>query len=222
MVEAVWPHYDTLFDLETSAGVVVTTEDHKFFNATTGVWTYAEHFSGGDAFVVAGAGDAHAVGLEWNSVSFEIAFDLTISEFHTYYVGVESPDGGVTFVLAHNTKKDPCGSAPSATPLTDIASDIRTSGLHPAAVNQRTIAVGQDTSGNLYVGSSNGFDAGQREAIDTHGVQRVPGSGSLHAEEELLRAVPDLQRIGTSVRAPCGPGEHNCLQQLVDRGVTIE
>ena len=80
--------------------------------------------------------------------------------------------------------------------MSNRTADRLRSGVHPAAANHRTIAVREAASGKLYVGSSNGFDAGQRAAIDIHGVQRVPGSGSLHAEEELLRAVPDLQRAG--------------------------
>ena len=112
--------------------------------------------------------------------------------------------------------------SPPRPALVNIAADIRTSGMHPAVRNQRTIAVGEDGSGALHAGSSNGFDAGQRAALQRHGVNRVPGSGALHAEEELLRGVPDLRRVGTSVRDPCGPTEHNCRQQLLDRGVEIE
>src|SRR5439155_14567962 len=60
--------------------------------------------------------------------------------------------------------------AGSATPLTDLADEVRTSGLHPAAVNQRTIAVGADSEGSLFAGSSNGFDAGQRAALERLGI----------------------------------------------------
>ena len=44
----------------------------------------------------------------------------------------------------------------------------------------------------------------------------------LRAYAAGLRDVPDLRRVGTSVRDPCGPDEHNCRQQLLDRGVEIE
>jgi hypothetical protein len=99
---------------------------------------------------------------------------------------------------------------------------VREAGLHPAARNHRTIAVGADSEGSLFAGSSNGFDAGQRAVLERLGITRVPGSGKLHAEEELLRGVPGLQRVGTSVRSPCGPAEHNCALQLVQRGVEVE
>ena len=94
--------------------------------------------------------------------------------------------------------------------LKDLANQIRTSGLHPASINQRTIGVGVDNEGALFAGSSNGFDPGQRATLDRLGITRVPGSQALHAEEELLRGVADVQRVGTSVRAPCGPFEHDC------------
>jgi RHS repeat-associated protein len=135
--------------------------------------------------------------------------------FDVENVAVSTVIGGGSGGLAHHL-------SPPRPSLVSIADDIRSSGLHPAARNQRTIAVGEDASGGLHAGSSNGFDAGQRAALQRNGVHRVPGSGRLHAEEELLRDVPDLQRVGTSVRDPCGPDEHNCRQQLLDRGVEIE
>lgn len=106
-----------------------------------------------------------------------------------------------------------------------------TSALHPAAMNHRVIAVGVDGDGHLWAGSSNGFDPGQRAALSRLGITRVPGSSYLHAEEELLPqaaatrglpGVPNLRRIGTSVRYPCGPLEHDCLGQLTNAGVGIE
>jgi RHS repeat-associated protein len=54
--------------------------------------------------------------------------------------------------------------------LTAIAQGIRTSATHAPAINQRTIAVGVDTEGRLWAGSSNRFDAGQRAALDRLGV----------------------------------------------------
>lgn len=43
----------------------------------------------------------------------------------------------------------------------------------------------------------------------------------LHAEEKLLYAVPDIKFIGTSFRAPCGPGEHGCAAALHAAGVEV-
>ncbi|MDS4028672.1 MAG: RHS repeat-associated core domain-containing protein [Candidatus Contendobacter sp.] len=102
----------------------------------------------------------------------------------------------------------------------EIADEIRNAG-HAIAANRRTIAVGEDAAGNLHVGSSNGLDRGMREAAEQLGVKQVPSQPGLHAEEELMDAISDLRRVGTSRRSPCGPGEHNCAQQLLDRGIEV-
>jgi hypothetical protein len=86
----------------------------------------------------------------------------------------------------------------------------------------RTIAVGMASTGKLFAASSRGFDPGQLAAANELEIEPVPGVRGLHAEENLLNSVPDLSRIGTSLRSPCGPEEHNCLQQLMDNGVEVE
>jgi RHS repeat-associated protein len=112
--------------------------------------------------------------------------------------------------------------APTRGRLKALANEIREGGVHAPARNQRTIAVGEDAQGVLWAGSSNGFDKGQRAAADRLGVQRVPSRKGAHAEENLLREVPELKRAGTSKRAPCGAGEHNCAAQLERAGVEID
>lgn len=102
-----------------------------------------------------------------------------------------------------------------------MADEIREAGS-VQAWSRRTIAVGEDASGGLHAGSSNGFDAGQRAAADRLGVRRVPSHRGTHAEEDLLREVPDLRRVGTSRRAPCGPGEHDCAGQLQHADVEVD
>jgi len=140
---------------------------------------------------------------------------------HDFYVVVT----GGTGVLVHNVDGPGCadGVPGAASPsLKDLANEVRTAGVHPAAINQRTIAVGIDSDETLFAGSSNGFDAGQRAALERLGIQRVPGSANLHAEEELLRGVPNLERVGTSVRAPCGPDENDCASKLARAGVEVD
>lgn len=105
--------------------------------------------------------------------------------------------------------------------LQGMANDIREAGKVQAR-SRRTIAVGEDATGKLYAGSSNGFDAGMRAVCDRLGISRVPSRLGCHAEEDLLRAIPGLKRIGTSKSAPCGPAGHNCASQLRDRGVEID
>jgi hypothetical protein len=116
--------------------------------------------------------------------------------------------------------------AVAAPNLRSLARQIRTAGRPGAAVNQRTVAVGEDAGGNLFAGSSGSFDAGQRAMADSLGIIRVPSrtlaGKALHAEENLLAAKPDMVRIGTDVRMPCGPLEHDCAAQLGNMGVVIE
>lgn len=76
--------------------------------------------------------------------------------------------------------------------------------------------------GNLYVGSSNGLDKGQRAVAKALGLKRVPTHKNHHAEENLLKNVPYLRRVGTSKRSPCGASEHNCAGQLSDRGILVD
>ena len=149
--------------------------------------------------------------------------DLTGSGLLTS-AGIGSLTGGIGGRFARPVSgRAPAAAAAEAGPsLRSLAGEVREAGLHPAARNNRTVAVGADEQGNLFAGSSNGFDRGQREALDRLGITRVPGSASLHAEEELLRGVSGLQRVGTSVRTPCGPSEHNCALQLLQRGVAVE
>lgn len=111
---------------------------------------------------------------------------------------------------------------PKKRSLKKMASEIREGGQHPAARNNRTIAVGEDAEGNLFAGSSNRFDRGQKVVAEKLGVKIVKSKAGQHAEENLMREVPGLKRVGTSVRAPCGPTEHNCAQQLADALIEVE
>jgi hypothetical protein len=122
------------------------------------------------------------------------------------------------------------GGAPACIPeegggpqsLKSLADQVRLAGRHPAAINQRVIAIGEDSQGQLHAGSSSYFDAGQRAALRELGIGRVPPIQGYHAEEEILTGVPDLVRIGISGQPPCGPEAHDCLGQLTNAGVEIE
>ena len=113
-------------------------------------------------------------------------------------------------------------AAEDAPSLQSLAARVREAGLHPAAVSRRTIAIGENSAGELFAGSSNGFDRGQRTMAQLPGIECVPCKAGMHAEENLLREVPRLRRVGTSVRMPCGPGEHNCAAQLQQALVKVE
>ena len=114
--------------------------------------------------------------------------------------------------------------------LTKLAKQISegNESTHFFAKVMRTVAVGQDSKGNLFAASSNGLEPGQVEVARSLGVTPLNTSTmevngkNLHAEEVLLRQVSDLEAVGTWKRLPCGDTEHNCMQQLIDADIKIE
>jgi YD repeat-containing protein len=208
---------DRIMRISVAGAVIRVTPEHPFYSPERG-WIDAGHLHQGDRLLTRDGRSLTITAISRGAARTTV-YNFEVEGDHNYYVSTAQ-------LLVHNCPAGggagEAGGAQSATPLKDLANKVRMSGLHPAAVNERTIAVGANAEGKLFAGSSSGFDAGQRAALERLGISRVPGSSALHAEEELLRGVPDLQRIGTSLRAPCGPLEHNCLQQLIDRGVTIE
>ena len=105
--------------------------------------------------------------------------------------------------------------------LVKLAEKVRNAGDRQAK-NMRTIAVGESKDGVRYVGSSNRLDKGQKEKASQLGLRAVKDRKGKHAEEDLMDQVPELKRVGSNKRAPCGPDEHNCRRQLQDRGIEID
>ncbi len=190
------------------SGVIVATAGHPFWTPNTRTWTNATDLAPGDRLSTLDGGTLKVLQIHRYS-AYQQARNLTVTQLHTYYV-----EAGETSVLVHN-----CG----VDELKAMAKQIREAGDHPAAINQRTVAVGQDETGNLTAGSSNGFDAGQREMADSLGIRRVPSLADQHAEENLLSdnngSLWPLRRVGTDARTPCGLEEHNCAGQLDDLGI---
>jgi Pretoxin HINT domain len=101
-VKAVIVEHDIdLYDLTVKAGgrdvVIQTTSHHRFWDQTTGRWTYAYALAAGDLLrtpghvavsVVSGQAPADTVGWMW---------DLTITHDHDFYIDVAT-----TAVLVHN------------------------------------------------------------------------------------------------------------------------
>jgi hypothetical protein len=217
-------HHDTdLYDLKVRTGrttsVIDTTSNHLFWvpagDGGGGRWVKAGSLKYGIHLRTPGSRDDVTVLGGWAPTQRDgWMWDLTVpgNNDHDFYV--QAAD---TAVLVHN-----CTTGGARMWLKEMADQVRMSGLHPAAINQRTIAVGMDSAGNLFAGSSNGFDAGQRTALEMLGISRVPGVGMLHAEEELVASVPDLERIGVSGPPICGPESHNCLALLTRLSVQTE
>jgi len=131
--------------------------------------------------------------------------------------------GGLTPVAreatALNAAVEHAPPLPPRGALQQAAAAVRTAANHPAAANQRTIAVGQRVNGEQVVSSSNRLDAGMRAKADELGLTIVPSVKGNHAEENLMQAHDDLVSIGTSVRQPCGASEHDCAGQMEARGI---
>ncbi len=103
-VEAVWPHHDWLLSLEVEGGSVTTTEDHRFWNLSDNEWQETQHLDPGD-FLITPLGDRVEAGsLDWTTLHFDEAYDLTIQGIHSYFVDTGNDD-----VLVHN-----CGDLQSA------------------------------------------------------------------------------------------------------------
>jgi hypothetical protein len=96
-VLATLPHTDDLLMLSTSAGDIVTIEDHRFWNATDQAWQESQHLDPGDRLHSADGEPVMARGLDWSTVHTGTAYDLTIADLHTFYVAA-----GETSVLVHN------------------------------------------------------------------------------------------------------------------------
>jgi hypothetical protein len=96
-VIATLPHTDDLLLFDTSAGRVVTTEDHRYWNATDGEWQESQDLDTGDRLLSADGDVVRVGGLDWSTVRTAPAYDLTIAGFHTFYVAV-----GNEHVLVHN------------------------------------------------------------------------------------------------------------------------
>jgi hypothetical protein len=101
-VTGVWHHHDTLIDLELNKGVVTTTEDHPFWNATDQQWQPAKQLTPGDQLLTTNGTTATIKGLNQTTEHNDTAYNITVADIHTYYVLA-----GDTPVLVHNTNGCP-------------------------------------------------------------------------------------------------------------------
>jgi hypothetical protein len=98
-VTHVWKHHDVLVDLETSDGAVVsTTHDHPFWNATDNQWQPAIALDPGDRLRTSAGTPLRVDGLDLTTADAGVAYNLTVADLHTYYVGI-----GDHTALVHNT-----------------------------------------------------------------------------------------------------------------------
>ena len=96
-VTSVWPHGDYLLDLDLGSSTITTTEDHLFWNVSDSEWQESQELGSGDLLLVSDGSTIAVEGLDWSSVRWAQAFDLTVDEFHSYYVFADE-----RAVLVHN------------------------------------------------------------------------------------------------------------------------
>ncbi|MCF0092487.1 tRNA(Glu)-specific nuclease WapA [Micromonospora sp. MH99] len=98
VITHVWVHQDDLVELQLVGAVITTTEDHPFWNQTDREWQRADEFDTGDLVLSADGRTRSVVGIRPNTVREDLAYNLTVSGIHTYYVLA-----GKTSLLVHNT-----------------------------------------------------------------------------------------------------------------------
>ncbi|NJP35694.1 hypothetical protein HCJ94_27960 [Micromonospora sp. HSS6-12] len=96
-VTHLWVHKDQLIDLRVDGGDLTTTEDHPFWNETDQQWQDSQALDPGDLLYTALGRTVAVTGLDWNSIQYGLAYNLTVDGIHTYYVLA-----GNTPVLVHN------------------------------------------------------------------------------------------------------------------------
>jgi RHS repeat-associated protein len=96
-VTFVFPHTDQLLTLRTDSGAVVTTEDHKYWNHSDQEWQESQDLDNGDGLLTADGESVIVQGLDWSTAHTGAAYDLSVADLHTYYVGI-----GEKNVLVHN------------------------------------------------------------------------------------------------------------------------
>ncbi len=104
-VTAEWSHPDDMYQLETTAGAIITTADHEFWNATERRWEEAGELDEGDRLRTP-QGVAPEVRRLIDIPRQGMAYTLTVGGLSTYYVLA-----GDTPVLVHN-----CGGSVTGHP----------------------------------------------------------------------------------------------------------
>lgn len=100
-VTHLWVHEDTLIDLGINGELITTTEDHPFWNETDHEWQRADQLNTGDLVRNANGASLKVEGIKTSTARTDTAYNLTVNNFHTYYVGA-----GHNNVLVHNTCGD--------------------------------------------------------------------------------------------------------------------
>ncbi|WP_169454351.1 LamG-like jellyroll fold domain-containing protein [Catelliglobosispora koreensis] len=121
-----------------------TTQNHPFWDVTTGTWVDAKDLKPGTSKVTGPDGDLQLVVAIDNFTGAEQMRDLTVANIHTYYVVADT-----TPVLVHNN--DPCETVVLGLnhPFGGIGSDALAKRLSDCGCNAYTYNGKRDGLGNL-------------------------------------------------------------------------
>ena len=95
-VQEVFVHDDTLTELVVDGEVLNTTEDHPFWSVTDAKFERADELAPGELVLTANGRTLPVSGLQVRTAQQGAAYNLAISDIHTYHVGSDS-------LLVHNT-----------------------------------------------------------------------------------------------------------------------
>lgn len=101
VVTQLWVHEDTIVGLRVDGETLETTEDHPFWNAADQQWQRADLLDPGDLLLTSTGEHAPVEGILPATARTTTAYNLTVTDIHTYYVLA-----GKTPVLVHNEGGD--------------------------------------------------------------------------------------------------------------------
>jgi RHS repeat-associated protein len=199
-VEATHVHDDVLVTLRLENGQTIrTTEDHPFWNATDQEFQRADQLEAGDK-VLDDHGDLHTVAGIDHDVTFEPAWNLTVTGLHTYYVLA-----GATPVLVHNCNtsyqlsldtRPAVGSGNSQTYQT----------AHTGATEYRAVGGGEKVW-------ADGFDRNAGQLLDAKFVEKpgrspfIPGSDipDFIRSKIAAKTADEFRRYAAVINDPSNP-----------------
>jgi RHS repeat-associated protein len=97
VVAHAWAHEDDLYSMVVDGHKILTTEDHRFWNATDRRWERADQVDVGDQLLSPDGATVTVDSFSDSPVQRDTAYNLTIDGIHTYFVSA-----GEQSVLVHN------------------------------------------------------------------------------------------------------------------------
>jgi hypothetical protein len=161
-VTHVWVHQDTVIRLNVAGEILVTTEDHQFWNATDRAWERADAIDRGDLL---GTADGHVAKYRrlFGRPRQTTVYNLTVQGVHTYHVGHHG-------LLVHNG--GPCSVAANASEI-----------LPKPIVGDAKL---QNYVDDLYKGTTNPGRVGTGTTADAVRAERLTGQptfGKFHTQK---------------------------------------